>query len=123
MTDITSDQLPLFNADGSDEFQARWVAWANACGRTPSEQHAWTKEHHKWWEFTNWINGAWSRWREENGIDRNAATTDAHHAAFDAWLPEFAARACDQFTPADGGAHRWCDTCGWQQPYHETSAT
>lgn len=25
---------------------------------------------------------------------------------------------CDQFIAETGGAHPWCQTCGWQQPQH-----
>jgi hypothetical protein len=29
---------------------------------------------------------------------------------------------CAEFVPAPGGAHPWCDTCGWRADLHESPA-
>lgn len=29
---------------------------------------------------------------------------------------------CDEFRPAAGAAHPWCDTCGWRRDLHSPDA-
>lgn len=71
------------------EWNPRYVAYADAHGKTPDQMLAHDKAEHPggcMMEFMFWIGARWREWDRLNGHADPGWHSSADHVAFDGWL-------------------------------------